>query len=723
MAIFYQESTRTFYLESKGLSYVFGINALGIPEHIYFGKPVGRDLPMGNYGNACKSHGISHIAPNGTAFSILPIPKEIHTPYSGDYNEPSLILEFANGSRRSDLVYLEHEILSDKPMPDGLPGIREGQTLRLVLGNKSARVTLLYTVSEKAAAITRSMIVENAGDSDLRLQRAYSFAFSLPQNRWKAMYLAGGHSVETHVHEIPLRRGTFTLDSKRGSSSAVMNPTLFVGREETTETSGPAYGINLIYSGSYAIHAETIPSGLLRITGGLSDFDFSWKLCPGESFQTPEAVLCYSPDGYSGLSQQFHTLYRESLIPQRFVYKPRPIVINNWEGTHFSFDGQKLKDIVARVAGSGIDTFVLDDGWFGKREDSTSGLGDWFINEAKLGGSLKDIIDFTHKSGMRFGLWFEPEMVNRDSDLYRAHPDWAIQTPDEIPVEARNQLCLDLSQDEVRNYLVETINAILKTYEIDYVKWDCNRDLAEGYSLNLPADRQKELFHRQILGLYDLFGRIVEENPDIIFEGCASGGARFDAGILYYFPQIWTSDQTDAPARVKIQYGTSLCYPLSAMSCHVTESPNKRGKHPVSFKARGDIAHLGATGYELDTTKLTDEDLAQIPGQIAAYKADEELVLRGQLYRLVSPFGGSNYFAEELLSEDQARIKITVMKLVENFNEEDIRIYPNGLRPDAQYRMTESGQIMSGCSWMEFGFLPVFEQGDFVTNVYHLEIC
>jgi len=723
MAIYIDEQAKTFYLESKGLTYAFGINKLGVPEHIHFGMPVGHDLPMGVYSNANKSHGIFLPDCQGNPVSVLPIPRELHTPYSGDYNEPSLVLEFANGNRRSDFVYDGYEIVDEKPMPEGLPGIREGQTLRLYLRCKTACVTLLYTISEKAAAITRSMLVENLGDTPMRIRRAYSFAFSLPRNNWKALYPAGGHSTECQLHETTLTRGIFTLDSKRGASSAVMNPTLFIGRQETTENSGPAYGINLIYSGSYAIHAETIPSGLLRLTGGLSDFDFSWKLEPGEHFQTPEAVLCYSGEGFSGLSRQFHTLYRESLIPARFVRKPRPIVINNWEGTRFAFTAQKLKDIVSRVAGTGIDTFVLDDGWFGKREDATSGLGDWFVNETKMEGPLKNIIDYTHSKGMKFGLWFEPEMVNRDSDLFRAHPDWAIQTPDEVPAEARTQMCLDLSREEVRTYLADTINAILKNNEIDYVKWDCNRDLTEGYSLALPADRQQELFHRQILGLYDLCRRIVEANPNIIFEGCASGGARFDAGILFYFPQIWTSDQTDVPARIKIQYGTSLCYPLSAMSCHVTESPNKRGLHLTPFQSRADIAHLGATGYELDTTKITDEEIAQIPGQIAAYKADEDLVLNGDLYRLVSPFGDSNYFAQELLSTDKTKGKITVMKVLENFNEPELRLYPQGLLPEVNYHVPELNRTMTGSSWMAFGFIPAFPQGDFQTKVYHFCAC
>ena len=718
MSIYFDEKSKIFYLESKNLTYAMGINRIGQLEHIYFGKRTGRDLCTGIYTQGGRSHAIYIIGDDEKRYDPTVIPQEISTPYGGDYYEPSLMLEFANGNRRSDLVFDSYEILKEKPALEGLPALRHGETLIVTLKAKTAKVVLYYTVSETASIIARSMKVINEGNDDIRVNRAYSFAFSLPNRDWKATFIAGGAGAEAHVKSTILDRGVFTLDSKRGNSSASVNPFMAVGREATTENEGEAYGINIIYSGSHAITAERTPMGLVRLTGGLSGFDFSWKLEPGEAFQTPEAVLAYSDEGYSGMSRQFHDIYRSALIPERFVKKSRPIVINNWEATRFKFTMEKLRSIVSTVAGTGIDTFVLDDGWFGKRNDDTNSLGDWFVNEQKMEGTLKDLIDFTHSKGMRFGLWFEPEMISRDSDLFRAHPDWAMQTPDEDALEARRQLMLDLTRVEVREYIADVINKIIRENEIDYVKWDCNRDLAEGYSLALPADRQKETFHRQILGLYDLFDRIVNANPDIIFEGCSSGGSRFDAGVLYYFPQIWTSDQTDAPARAKIQYGTSFCYPFSAMSCHITESPNRRAKHVTKLYARAALAHMGATGYELDTTKMTEEEIAEIPSQIAAYKADEDLVFNGDIYRLASPFGDSNYFAIQVVSPDKKKAKLTVMKMNEAFNEPEMRIFPKGLDEDAVYEVAELEMTMTGKSWMNFGLYPAMPSGDFETKVY-----
>lgn len=719
MAIYCDQENRIFYLHSKACTYALGINGMGIPEHLYFGGPVGNDLCCGSYFTLGRSHKGIRTDAQGREYDLSALPQELHTPYGGDFHTPSLVLCYENGNRRSDFTYAGYEIFEEKPALDGLPALREGQTLAVYCTAKDVKVTLYYSVSEKASVIARSMKIENLSNAPVRVEKAFSFAFSLPNRDWKAVYLAGASGAETHWQETRLDRGIFTLDSKRGTSSAAMNPSMAIGLPETGEHHGPAYGVNLIYSGSWAICADRTSYGLTRITGGVSDFDFSWLLEPGESFQTPEAVLAYSDEGFSGLSRQYHDIYREALIPKRFVKKPRPVIINNWEGTRFLFTPEKLRGIISRAAGTGIDTFVLDDGWFGKRDDAFSGLGDWFVNEKKMGGPLKDLIDYTHSCGMRFGLWFEPEMVNKDSDLYRAHPDWAIQTPDEVPVEGRNQLFLDLTREEVRSYIADTVNAVIRAHEIDYVKWDCNRDMMDGYSLALPAQRQKELMHRQVLGIYDLFHRIVEANPDVLFEGCASGGSRYDPGILYFFPQMWISDQTDAPARAKIQYGASLCYPLSSMSCHVTSSPNRRAKHLTPFHARADMAHLGATGYEFDATKLSQEDMDQIPGQVAAYHEDEDLVLEGDLYRLCAPVGDSNYFAVCLVSKDKKKARLTAMKLQENFNEPGQRLNPRGLDPDVQYEVPELGRTMTGSSWMNFGIAPAFPAGDYETLVFH----
>ncbi|MBO5868685.1 MAG: alpha-galactosidase, partial [Oscillospiraceae bacterium] len=609
-----------------------------------------------------------------------------------------------------------------KPMPAGMPGIREGQTLAVYLESKGVKLTLLYTVSDKAAVITRSMKLENNSAEPVQIDRAYSFAFSLPNEKWKALYLAGTLNAETHMQETELTRGTLRLDTNRGVSSAAMNPMLAVGKPETCELSGPAYGINLIYSGSWALEAERVPAGIGRIQGGINDFDFAWYLAPGETFQTPEAVLAYSDEGFSGLSRQFHDIYRESLIPRKHVKASRPMVINSWEGTEYNFDGEKLRRIITTMAGTGVDTFVMDDGWFRAEGNDKTSLGDWEVNEAKLGGTLQELVDFTHAQGMKFGLWVEPEMINPDSDLYRAHPDWAIKTPDEVPLLGRNQLVLDLTREEVRVHIANKLNRIIQSHGVDYVKWDYNRDISEGYSFALPPERQKEMMHRQTLGSYDLCRRIIEANPDIIFEGCASGAGRYDPGNLYYFTQYWISDQTDALARAKIQYGSSLCYPLSTMSCHVTSSPNQRAKHIVPLKTRVDISHLGANGYELDLAKLSEEEFALIPSQVAAYRADEDLVLSGDLYRLSAPYGSSNFFAVCLVSKDKKKARITSMKLQENWNEAIIRLHPAGLDAEKQYYCPELDKTMAGSSWMRFGILPGFPAGDYQTLVYHFEV-
>lgn len=717
MAIRYDENNQVFYLHSKNCTYAFGINELGVPEHIYFGPETRETLKMGGYSEEGRCHPIRRKPGPGKGYDLCLVPQELHTPYGGDFYEPSLVVEYANGNRRSDFKYCGCELFDRKPELPGLPCIREGQTLAVYLEAKGVRLTLSYTVSEKASAIVRSMTVENLSDKPVHLGRTFSFALSLDNRPWRAVFPAGYGKAETHWHEASIDRGVFTLDSKRGVSSGTINPSLALGLPDTDENSGVAYGVNLIYSGNWQLTAERIPTGIVRLCGGINSFDFSWILEPGETFQTPEAVLAYSEEGYSGLSRQFHDLYRGSLIPARFVKKPRPVVINHWEDTEFTFNGQKLRSIISKMEGTGVDTFVMDDGWFGKREDDTSGLGDWFVNEKKLGGTLKDLIAFTHSKGMKFGIWIEPEMISRDSELFRAHPDWAVQTPDEEPLEGRRQLVLDLTREEVRVYIADKINAIIRNHEIDYVKWDYNRDITEGYSLALPPERQKEFMHRQILGTYDLCRRIVEANPEILFEGCASGGSRYDPGMLYYFPQVWVSDMTDAPARAKIQYGASLCYPLSTMSCHVTTSPNVRASHYVTMQARADIAQLGATGYEFDTTKLSDEDLAQIADQVTAYHADEKLVLEGDLYRLCAPVTGSNHFAVMLVSKDKKTAKLTAMRLLEK--DGDIHLYPKGLAEDTLYEVPELGKTMQGSSWMRFGIAPAFAAGDYQTVVYH----
>ena len=488
----------------------------------------------------------------------------------------------------------------------------------------------------------------------------------------------------------------------------------------TTENEGVAYGFNLVYSGSHEFISELSPYKRVRITAGISSFDFAWVLEPGESFVTADAVLVFSNEGLGKMSRTFHDLYREHLIEKKFVKSPRPIVINNWEATYFDFTVEKLCSMIEKVKGTGIDTFVLDDGWFGTRNNDCQGLGDWFINETKLPNGLKPIADCCHRNGLKFGLWFEPEMVNPDSNLFRNHPDWAIMEQGRPYCTGRTQCVLDMGREDVRNYLKERLTTIIAENDVEYVKWDMNRPLTENFSSNLPAKRQKEVHHRFTLGYYDVISHLRKTFPDLIIEGCAGGGARFDAGALAYTPQIWTSDNSDAYNRTLIQYGTSMCYPLSSMSCHVTVSPNHQTGRITSLKSRCDIAYLGATGYELDPTKFSNEEIKTIKARNKAYRKDENLIQTGDLYRLCSPFT-SDTFAEIVVSKDRKRAIMVAMQIHSNPNPTPTLIKVHGLDENKTYLIEETGEIATGGALKYGGIRIPRIFSDYATELYHFK--
>lgn len=719
MGIYFNEESKSFYLESRDLTYAFYINAIGFPEHLHFGRRVAHDKL--NYIFARGSSSFRACLTDG-GICLNDLPAEVSFYGNGDYHEPTFQIGNAAGDRLSKLEYVGHTITDEKPMPAGMPGIRRGQTLVLELKDKFHPLTvkLYYTVFEDVSAIVRRAEYINTGSEPLSLYRAYSFNLDLPRNDYDVITLQGAWARECGIERTPLHHGVTSVDSKRASSSAVLNPFMALADKTATEDYGEAFGVNLLYSSSFVLKAEVGINGHTAVMGGINDFNFTWKLDAGEHFDTPEAALVYSDCGIGGMSRQFHNLYRNYLIDPTRVYEHRPVVINNWEGTYFDFNNERLMAIVDGVKGSGINTFVLDDGWFGARNNDRAGLGDWVVNCEKLKGGLKTIIDYTHAAGLKFGLWFEPEMVNPDSDLYRAHPEWAIHCPGHEPTLARHQLTLDITRADVRDYIVESVSAILRGHDIDYVKWDFNRNITENYSEALPADRQKEFHHRYALGLYDICERLVYGFPNVFFEGCSGGGARFDAGVMYYFPQIWTSDDTDAYMRTRIQYGASLAYPLSVMSCHVSACPNHQTGRFTSFRARADIAHLGATGYELDPAKTSAEDLAAVPDQVAAYHDMEELVLRGDLYRLAST-QNSNYFIEQLVLPDGSRSVLTAMRALVLANDEAHRVYPRGLCEDALYYIPELDRTLHGSTIMHVGLKLEFDRADFNTKVWHME--
>lgn len=717
--IYYEEESRTFFLESKDVTYAFCVTKFGFLNHLYYGARIAREDLSHTVYKVDRGHG-SNIADGRRNESLNIFANEGPTYGRSDYRQSMLAVCDAQGVRVGDWKYVEHQILSDKPELCGMPSVRGKETLvvRLLDERLGAVLDLYYTVFEDLPVILRHMEVRNKSGQPFSLDRAYSFCVDLPDNKWETITLPGAHLRERFMERTKLSHGTFSVESKRGVSSGQMNPFLTVVRKNTDENKGEAYGFNLVYSGDFVFRAEVEQNDELRIVGGINDYDFSWEIGPDESFVAPEVVMVYSNKGLGEMSRTFHDLYREFLINPRFANKPSPIVINNWEATYMNFDTEKLCGIIDSIKNTGIDTFVLDDGWFGVRNNDKSGLGDWFVNTDKLPQGLTPIIEHAHANGLKFGLWFEPEMVSKDSDLYRAHPDWAIHVDGLEPCTGRDQLVLDLTRKEVCDYIIESISRILKENQIDYVKWDMNRTLTDNYSAHLKKNG-KETHHRYVLGFYSICEALVNGFPDVFFEGCASGGCRFDPGMLYYFPQIWTSDDSDAYMRTIIQYGTSLCYPLATHSCHVSVCPNHQAGRITPFSSRADIAHLGANGYELDTTKCSEDEIKQITRQVAEYKDMRDLVILGDLYRLNNPLE-ENLFCEMLVSKDRNKAHITVMLPIYIPNGKAIRIYPRGLCADKMYRIQELDLIKRGDTLMNTGLLVEFPREDFFTKTYHL---
>ena len=726
MAIYFDKQTKTFYLEGKSTTYAFFINKFGYAEHLYYGSRIGRDplfYTRGKGGRTCaatvpgeKIDGFDE----GSSYHYFP--SELAFYGNGDYREPCVQVENEAGDRICELLYDSHEILPEKPAMRGMPSMRGGETLVLHLYDSVSDfgADLYYTVYPDCDVIARRVVYKNCSEKLIKLRRAYSFTMSLPTQDYDLMSLHGAWGMERRIQKTALHNGVVSIDSKRTTSSASLNPFIALCSKGATEELGEVYGVSLIYSSSYVLKAEGVNDGQTLLTGGINDFDFTWRLESGEDFETPEVAIAYSREGIGGMSREYHDAYRNYLIHPNFAKKSRPIVINSWEGTYMDFNNEKLMAIATAVKDTGIDTFVLDDGWFGARNTDEAGLGDWIVNTDKLKGGLKTIIDHVNSLGMKFGLWFEPEMVNEDSDLYRAHPEYAIHAPGRLPCYTRNQFVLDLTREDVRDYIVSSVNKVLSENKIEYVKWDYNRNVTESYSEGLPAERQAEFAHRYALGLYDIFDRIILANPDVLFEGCAGGGARFDPSQLYYFPQIWTSDDSDAEERTLIQYGTSIVYPLSSMTCHFSVVPNHQTSRITDAKTRADIAHLGTTGYELDTSVFTNEDRELTRRQIAEYKEMEPLILEGDLYRTDNPME-SNFFGFTLVSKDKTRAELTCYQRMGRPNAQIKRFTPKGLAPEKNYYVPELGLIISGATLMNVGLLPVFERGDFKTVKYHFE--
>lgn len=706
MAIIYNPNKRIFTLHTKHSTYQMQVDSLGYLLHLYYGAKNNSSM---EYVLTYADRGFSgnpYAAGADRTYSLDALPQEFPTLGTGDYRNIALDIKNSRGIESTNLLYQKHEIRKGKYALPGLPAVwadeAEAQTLEIVLADENAgmEVHLLYGVLEEADVITRSAVIRNIGTETVTIEKAAAACLDFVSGNYDVIRFYGKHAFERNVERTVLGHGTIAFGSRRGTSSHQYNPAVLLTEQGTTEEAGNCYGMLMVYSGNFFCEAERDQYNQTRLLMGLNDELFSYPLAAGDTFTVPEVILSYSQNGLSALSQQYHNCIRNHVCRSKYVHMSRPVLINSWETAYFDFTGETIVNLAKEAASLGIDMVVMDDGWFGKRDDDNSSLGDWYVNEKKLGGSLSELIRRVHEQGVKFGIWIEPEMVNEDSDLYRAHPDWAIQIPGRKPIRSRNQLLLDFSRKEVRDQVFEQICAVLDQGEIDYVKWDMNRSMADVYAGNLTYD--------YVLGVYDFMERLTSRYPDMLLEGCSGGGGRFDAGMLYYSPQIWCSDNTDAINRTRIQYGTSFFYPVSAMGAHVSAVPNHQTGRVTSFHTRGVTAMAGTFGYELNPALLSDEEKQQIREQIASYKKYERLINEGTYWRLSDPIH-DEIAAWMSVSKEQDRALVSVVRLMAEANQAAVYVRLRGLKPEAVYLEEYSGKQYSGAALMHTGIvLPFF---------------
>lgn len=725
MSIYYDQKEQVFHLQTPNTSYIMKVVKQKYLAHVYWGRKI-HTPDMGN-AQLNRLIGFSATTDNDDkTYSLDFVCQEYPTGCGTDFRVPAISVLYGDGSRNAQLLYEGYRITEGKPALPGLPATyveEEGDamtlTIRLSDPLKMLTAELMYTVYNELDVLIRSVRIVNDGKENVILEKIMSASVDFETSEYDLVTLPGAWGRERHIERTSLRSGIQSIGSCRGASSHQNNPFIALAGKDANETSGDVYAFNLVYSGNFTAGAEVDQIFKTRAYMGLTEYDFSWLLEPGEEFQTPEVVMVYSSDGFGTMSRTFHDLYRQYLVRGRYRDEIRPILANNWEATYFDFDEEKILALAKEAAGLGVELFVLDDGWFGRRNGDNCSLGDWFVNKDKLPDGIHGLAEKIKEYGMKFGLWFEPEMVSPDSDLYREHPDWCIHVPGRMRTECRNQLILDLSRQEVRDHIVETISHVLDTADIGYVKWDMNRHMTELGSAGLDAARQKEMPHRYMLGLYDVLERIVSSHPDVLFESCSGGGGRFDPGMLYYMPQTWTSDDTDAVERLYIQYGTSMAYPVSTMGSHVSAVPNHQAARVTSLAMRGDVAMSGNFGYELDLLELTEEEKEVIREQIIQYKDLRTFVPSADMYRLLSPFEG-NHTAWMFVSKDGKDIFAAYFQILCEVNPGIRRMKFTALDPEAVYKVVGEEKCYRGDELMEIG-LVVDCHGDFQSRTWRLK--
>lgn len=724
MAIQIDAEKKIFTLETDHTMYQMQADAYGMLRHLWYGAKTGCDMSyLQDYPDVGFSGNI-YAAGNDRTYSLDTLPLEYAGAGVGDFRVPAVAAVHADGSSALDLRYYSHTVKPGKYGIEGLPAVYaaedEAETLEVVLRDTASavEVTLLYAVLPALDLVTRCARIRNLGETPVTLTKAASLCLDISRGSWEWVHFHGRHAMERQMERRLLFHGIQEIGSTRGTSSHHQNPTVLLCTPDCTETAGACIGAALVYSGSHQTRLECDQLGQVRMVMGIHPDLFRWELKAGETFSTPEVMLSYSDTGLETLSHHFHQAIREHICRGKYQLAERPVLINNWEATYFGFDTEKILHIAEEAARLGVDMLVLDDGWFGKRDDDCSGLGDWFVNETKLSGGLHDLVEKIKGMGMRFGIWFEPEMISEDSDLYRKHPDWAIRIPDRAPMRSRYQLVLDMANPEVQEYLFRVMSDVLHSADISYVKWDMNRSISDWYTRTLPADRQGEMPHRYVLGLYALLERLTAAFPDVLFEGCSGGGGRFDAGMLYYCPQIWCSDDTDAYERTKIQYGTSFFYPVSAVGSHVSTVPNHQTGRITPFETRGTVAMAGSFGYELDLNLLSDGEKQEVAEQIRQFKTYGPLIHNGKYYRLTNPMA-EDAALWEFAAQDGSEVLVQGMLFHAEANVLRRTVQLRGLDAEKRYRLDGTEQVYTGAALMAGGVLLPKAWGDYTPVTMH----
>ena len=717
-----------FHLFNDSVSYVMRVKDNTFLLHSYYGRRIDHFTRENAYPEVARSS----FSPNpngyaGTSFSLDTAPQEFPGDDNGDYRDSAFEVTYADGTKATALRYMGFEVVHGKPKLEGLPATyvkedRGAESLKVFLQDSVRRlkITLLYTIFSDLPVITRSVVYENASDTTIFLDKAFSFSVDFLDSEFDLLQLPGEWAREKQMVRDRLSMGAHVLDSKRGASSVQQQPFMALLRPNTDENGGEVFAFHFVYSGNFEMRASVDSFLQTRVSGGISGNDFRWQLAPGQIFQSPEMVMTYSDEGLNGMSQAFHSLYRNHLARGRFQYEERPIIINNWETTYFDFDESRLLDLAAKAKDIGVELFVLDDGWFSGRNDDRTSLGDWTVDPKKLPDGIGGLSRKIHSLGLKFGLWFEPEMISERSDLFKAHPDWYLGVP-EFPVSSgRNQLVLDFSRSDVRAAVKQQMFSILDGATIDFIKWDMNRNITEVASRVLPATQQMETLHRYILGLYEFLEDITTRYPDILFENCSGGGGRFDPGMSYYMPQSWASDDTDAIERLRIQYGTSLIFPPVMIDAHLSEIPNEQMGRVTPIQTRMDVAQSANFGLMMNLDKKSSIELEYLREQIEKYKKRRSLIQFGAFYRLLNPFDG-NYGAWMFVDESRSHALVCFVQILNRASKPLQRVQLVGLDSQAKYQVeiVEAGKdkentVLFGDELMEYGlFLSMHLDHDF----------